>query len=490
MNLRQMAVRGVVVLQAAGLAGVEIHAQDIAPELASVVRKNLAPISGDFLDVRFPHAVRSELDNGLTVIIIEDRRFGLVSLRLDIAGSGAIFDPPGMEGLAGITAGMLRGGTTTRTDLEIRNDMARLGASFSSGTGFEAQATTITASGLSRRLEDWFPILGDIIVNPAFSESSLVQMRLQGEPGISRQQASASSLAEQRYHDALYGEHPAARRTATTSSLDAVSVEAVFEWHRERYVPQNSILTIVGDVDPDALVPWLGTELAEWKSNDFVYEPPSAPVRPARVDISLIDRPGSLQVMLLIGNLAVERNHPDYVGLRVANELLGGGPASRLFGVHLQDPPAPYTAYSTLWALNYAGPWTVSAAFRAEDAATALERILGEIDRLKDEPIAAAELDRVKRSVAGSFALSLEAPEALANYALLAETHGLPDGYWDAYATGVVEVTAEDVARIVGEYLNPDTLRIVAVGDGAEILSALERYGPVEVYNVDGNLLN
>ncbi len=490
MNLRQLAIGGVVVLQAVGLAGVEIDAQDIAPELASVVRKNLAPISDDLLDVRFPHAVRSELDNGLTVIVVEDRRFGLVSMRLDIAGSGALYDPPGMEGLAGITAGMLREGTTTRTDIEIRNDMARLGASFSIGTGFESQATTITASGLSRSLEDWFPILRDVVVNPAFSESSLVQIRLQRGPDVSRREASVSFLAEQRYHDALYGEHPAARRGATSSSLDAVSVEAVSEWHRERYVPQNSILTIVGDVDPDALVPWLGSELAEWKSNDFVHEPPSPPVRPAAVDISLIDRPGSLQVLLLMGNLAVERNHPDYVGLRVANELLGGGPASRLFGAHLQDPPAPYTAYSTLSALNYAGPWTVSAAFRAEETATALERILGEIDRLKNEPIAAAELEGIKRSVVGSFALSLEAPEALANYAFLAETHGLPDGYWDAYATGAMEVAAQDVARIVGEYLDPETLRIVAVGDGAEILSALERYGPVEVYDVDSNLLN
>jgi hypothetical protein len=111
-------------------------AQDIAPELSTILRKNLAPVADAALTVRFPEVIEAQLDNGLTVLVLEDHRTPLVSMVMNIYGSGALYDPPGQEGLARITAGMLREGTGTRTGEQILEELVRLGATLESNSAF------------------------------------------------------------------------------------------------------------------------------------------------------------------------------------------------------------------------------------------------------------------------------------------------------------------------------------------------------------------
>jgi zinc protease len=274
------------------------------------------------------------------------------------------------------------------------------------------------------------------------------------------------------------------------STLGGITVDGIAGWHRDRYAPQNSVLAIVGAVEADQIIPWLDQELAEWEASDFVEALPPAPAPATAVRVHLVDRPGSAQTTLVMGNLSIDRAHPDYVDVRVASNLLGGGPASRLFGALRRDDTDAYAAYSAVSALDYAGPWTITSAFRTEATGSVMARIFDELETLWNQPVPEPELNAAKRAVVSGYALSLEDPGSLASYALLGRRHGLGDDYWNTYARRVSEVTAEDVTSVLRQHLNPNALQIVVVGDAAQILPVLESYGPVDVFDVDGNLLD
>ena len=96
------------------------------------------------------------------------------------------------------------------------------------------------------------------------------------------------------------------------------------------------------------------------------------------------------------------------------------------------------------------------------------------------------ELEEAKRAIVASFALSLESPSELLGYAIVRKIYGFPPDYWDTYPAKVMAITADDVQRAARKYINPDNLQIVAVGDVSKIKSAMEKYGPVEVYDAEG----
>ena len=164
----------------------------------------------------------------------------------------------------------------------------------------------------------------------------------------------------------------------------------------------------------------------------------------------------------------------------VANHILGGGPASRLFVSLREQKGYTYNAASSFTALNHAGPWRIFTDFRNEAAAPAVQAVLDEVQRLQIEKVPEPELAAAKRSIAASFALSLEDPNELLNYLIVSRTYGYSADYWDRYPAKIMEVTAEEVQRVTQKYLDLARLQIVAVGDAKLILPALGKFGPIE----------
>jgi zinc protease len=312
---------------------------------------------------------------------------------------------------------------------------------------------------------------------------------------MDRQRNSPGYLAEERLYAALYGAHPAARRSPTADSITALTIEAVRAWHRERYIPENAILSVFGDVESvgeggeGGIVEWLEDRFGDWSPG--AYAPPGIPrlVPPASGAIHLVDRPGSAQTTLLVGNTAIRRDDPDYPVLRLMNDLMGGGPSSRLFRA-MNAGGLAVAAFSSFSALAYPGPWVLSVSVRTADTGPALEALFAEIRSIRTEPVPAEELAAAKQSTIRSFALSLEQPESVLSYAVLEEAHGLSGDYWDTYAAVLAGITADDVRGAATRYLDLDAAQVIAVNDATMMLSLLEAYGPVAVYDTQGNLLN
>src|ERR1017187_3744821 len=445
--------------------------QDKSIPASKVERLNRAPVSKEILRVKLPRPVETTLPNGISVMILEDHRFPLVTVQFEIDGAGPLYEPANQPGLAGAAAQLLDEGTKTRTSKQIAEQVDSLGATLSAFAGFGSGSAILTASGLSDTFEQWFGLARDVLLHPNFPAGELAQYQARAKPALLQQRSQPNFLANQTLSRALYGAYPAAVVSATPESIDSLTPAMLAEWHDKHYAPQNTILAISGDVRAATLIPELRQWLAEWQRSKGSVNFPAGPPPATKGRVYLVDRPGSVQTTLLMGNLAIKRGDPDYPALVVLNEVLGAGSASRLF-LNLREAKGyTYGVYSNVIARKYAGPWTAGGDLRTEVTGGAMTEFLREINRIRDEKVPDDELDAARRSVVARFALSLESPQQLIGYAITRKAYNFPANYWDKYPAQITAITADDVQRVAKKYINPATMQLVAVGDAGKIKS-------------------
>jgi len=450
---------------------------------------NRAPVSKEVLKVKLPKAVEMKLENGLTVLILEDHRLPVVSMNLELRSAGALREPAEMTGLASVTASMLREGAGSHNSRQIAETLDRLAASIGASAGQGGVGTSFTMSGMTENFDKWFPLGVEILLHPTFPADEWAKLKQRQLIGLRTQRTSPQFLSRERFNKAVYGSHPAAIVSATTASLEAITPEAMKKWHDERYVPQDAILGIAGDVTPAQIMPKLKAAFAEWKKTELkpATVPASSPA--AEKNVLIVNRAGSVQTNLMMGNIAIDRRNPDYPALLVMNQVLGGGSTARLFNNLREDKGYTYGAYSSLSAGEFAGPWEASSEVRTDVTEGAMREFFNEFARIRDQKVPATELEEKKRSVVARFALSLESPQTVLNFAITRKVYGLPEDYWDNYPAQISAVTPDDVQRVARKYLNLDNIQIVAVGDATKIKPVLEKYGKVTVYDVDGKVM-
>jgi predicted Zn-dependent peptidase len=193
-----------------------------------------------------------------------------------------------------------------------------------------------------------------------------------------------------------------------------------------------------------------------------------------------------VQTVLRLGTLGIERTNPDYFAVLLADAVLGAGPQARLFLNLREDKGYTYGAYSSFGGTRFRGTWVSNAEVRTEVTEGAMKEFMYELNRLRDTPVPAEELENAKRSIIGGFALSLEQPQALLQNIITQKLYNLPADYWDTYPQKVAAITAEDVQRVAKKYLDMGHLQVVAVGDASKARDVLSKYGKVEVYDADG----
>jgi zinc protease len=485
--MKSFRLMAILALMAFGWTGAISAAQEEhSTDTSKVERKNRAPVSKDILKVTLPRATEATLSNGLTVLILENHRLPLISLQYNLSAAGPLFEPANLPGLAGITAQMLREGTTSKSSVEIAEQTDQLGASISAAAGFGSAVTVINASGLSDNFEQWFALTNDILLNPTFPADELNRIKQRMKTQLRQQRANPNFLSSEAFNKAVYGSHPASVVSSTPETIDSITPEMLAKWHKDRYAPQNAILGITGDVKAAEIVPKLEKWLAAWKKTGLKEELPPNPKPAASKRVFLVNRPNSVQTTVALGNIAIDRRDSDYIPLTVMNHVLGGGPAARLFLNLREEKGYTYGVYSNFTALKYPGPWRAGADVRTEVTGGAMTEFYREFQRIRDEKVPGSELDEAKRALVASFALSLESPPELLGYAIVQKIYGFPPDYWDTYPAKIMTVTADDIQRVARKYVNPDNLQVIAVGDVGKIKPVFEKYGPIEVFDGDG----
>jgi len=466
---------------AAGVFAQQATQQQQNQTLAGVELKGKVPVNREMLKVSLPKAQEAMLTNGLRVKLVEDHNTPSFTMQLVILNGGTS-DAPEKRGQALVTAAILREGTETRTSREISEQIDALGSQIGTSSGLATTTSNVAASGLIQNLDRTLDIFADVALHPKFPAEEIEKYKLRLLTQLQSQRTNPSYLALQQLSKVLYGDFPAANIFPPETTVKNLTAEDLSTFYKAHYRPNNAFLAVIGDVSMKQLLPKLEKAFGEWKNPVQTVEARFAELpRPVKSQIYLIDRPGSVQTSLLLGNLGIRRTSSDYYALQVMNEVLGGGAASRLFGNLREKNGYTYGAYSSFNSAKFNGTVAASADVRTNVTEGAMKEFLYEIQRIAEEKVPLIELEEAKRSIIGGFALSLDSQNALLANVIQQQIYGFPTKYWDEYPQKIAAITAEDVQSAAQKYLNPATLQIIAVGDAAKIRPVLEKFGNVQI---------
>jgi predicted Zn-dependent peptidase len=450
------------------------------------VVKGKAPVSQEVLKVKLPRAEEATLKNGLQVVLLRSTKVPTFNMQMVVL-SGGLADPADYHGLAGFTASLLREGTTKRSSKQISEQVDALGATLNANAGLSSLTSTVTTAGLVENLDQTLDLFADVIRNPTFPQAEVARYKTRTLSQLQFQRSIPQFLAAEQFSRAIYGtSHPASFIVPPTESISKISSKDLADFHAKYYRPNNAILAIVGDVTMKEILPKIEKAFGDWEKGDVPAT--TIPAAPAQSEsrIYLIDRPGSVQTVLQLGTLGIERTSPDYFAVLLADRVLGGGPSGRLFLNLREDKGYTYGAYSNFGGSKFRGTWIASSEVRTDVTEGAMKEFMNELNRLRSEKVSATELENAKRAIIGSFALSLEQPQALLQNIITQKLYNLPADYWDTYPQKVTAITVDDVQRVAQKYIDLDHLQVVAVGDASKAREVLEKYGKVQVFDADG----
>ncbi len=462
----------------------QLNSQETQATKGAVI-KGRAPVNKQLLKVKLPKPQETTLKNGLRVVMLENHRVPTFSMQM-VVMSGGLSDPAEMRGLAGATAALLREGTAKHTSKEIAEQLDTIGGTLGAGSGLSTFTSNVTASGLVENFDQMLDLFAEVIRTPRFSADEVERFKTRTAFGQQGLRSQANFLAQERFNQVIYGTHPAAFLVPPIDAIKKITSADLTRFHDENYLPNNSMLAIVGDVTLKEILPKIERAFGDWKSGTAPKTTiPSVPAQGAS-KIYLINRPGSVQTVFNIGTLAIERTDPDYAAMVVMNRILGGGGSSRLFLNIREDKSYAYSVGSSFNASKYRGAFLASSPVRTEVTEGALREFMNEFKRIRDQQVSPTELENAKRSIEGGFALSLENPQLLLTNIITQKLYDLPANYWDTYPQTVEAITADDVQRVARKYIDLDHLQIVAVGDAAKMREALAKFGTVEEFDSDG----
>ncbi len=424
---------------------------------------------------------RIELDNGLHLIVLEDRRLPYLTLTLTVRRGEADVPLP-QAGLASFTADLMERGAAGRDALALAESFEALGASFSAEAGWDSMR--IRVSGLSRDLEALLQLLADVVLRPRLAEAEAQRLRGEVLASLERAKDDPATLAAWQMAASLYPGHRfGLPRAGTPESVQAFDASRARELYRRLFVPGNAILTVSGDVDAEAITGRAGELFGSWSGGELpAVGPPPPPRVPLERRVVVVDRPELGQARIVLAQEGIERGHPERVTAQLLNSVLGGGGfSSRLMESLRSEAGLTYGVYSAFDLRRSPGPFLVSSSTRVPEVRAALDRVLAELARIRREPPGERELRDAQTLLVGEFSLGLETSTAIAGSLTGLDVYGLPEDSLDTYRGRVRAVAPEDTASLAASLLHPDRALIVLVGPAEQLKPQLEGLGPIEV---------
>jgi zinc protease len=427
--------------------------------------------------VDFPPYEIKTLPNGLQVLVVLHHEQPSVSFRLLIR-AGAMNEPAERPGVANFAAGLLNQGTKTRDAGEIANLIESAGGIIGTGSGNEL--SFVSGAVIKDQTDLMLSLAADMVQNPAFSQGEIDRRRSQTLSSLEVSYDDPEYLANLVFSRLVFGFHPYGRPAeGTRESITRLTRDDLVAYHRTWFVPNNALLAIVGDLKADEAFAAAQKAFGGWEKRDIPALKPIDPPPPTR-RLVVIDRPGSAQTEIRVGHIAVPRTHQEYVPLDLAIRILGGEGANRLFGVLRSDRGLTYGASADFNAFKTSGEIVAETDTRSAATGEALRLTVDEFSRLLKETVNPLELQGAQDFLAGNFALTIEAPGAIAQQVLAHMFFGLDLSEIETYRDRVERVTTMDIQRVAKQFVRPDQLSIVLVGDASTFANQLKSLGFAE----------
>jgi zinc protease len=452
---------------------------------AAEVHTVVPPLSAE-RPVTWPKRTKARLANGLDIVLAESHAIPKLHGELFFrAGNAAAMHRA--PGLAEMTATVVRTGTANSASRQIEENLRRLGADLSSSAG--ADNSAISFAGLSELAERLLGMVKELATEASFPESEFERERRQKLEEVKLNRTQPGFLAGERLRKVLFGAHPYAQVAPREEQVAAYKRDDLLTVYRDFYTPENALLVLVGDFNPDAMLEAIEKIFGQWSGPKPVIPPAAEPPRPRGRRVYLVHVPGAVQAQIVVGCHAITRKHPDWVKLGLTNSLYGGAFNSRLVMNIREDKGYTYSPRSSVNPLRQYGYFSVSAAVRNDVLAASLAEIFYELDKLRALQVPEPELADARNYLSGVFSLGLATQSGLLSQLATVALHELPDDYLETFRDKVRALTADDLLGAARKYLDSPNMQIIVVGDRTQIEPQAALFGDIEVFDAHGKRL-
>lgn len=454
--------------------------------MTAQIDRSRPPVAGPAPEVRIGEPLTAELPNGMRLIVVEDHKVPLVSVQLR-------FDVPPIQqgeqaGYVELFGELLTAGAGQLAKADIDRTVDALGASFFAGND------GLFASGLKRNLEPLMELMSNVARNPSFPQEELDKARLRARSSVQQRHEDPEAIAESVGRALMFGRNHPYGEVTTEKTLARVDRDRLVAYHRHFFRPEKAFLVFVGDISmkeakdlarehfgkwapPHSLVSKddLGRTLVEGLGAVMPLESPTTPSGLRRV--FMVDRPGAAQsVVRVLFPLPLKPKDLRAQQAQVMNTILGGGIFNARLMQNLREKKGfTYGCYASLDVDRFNSGFMVSTSVRTEVTDSAVLEIVGEIERMRNEPVSTDELELAKRSMMGSFGRSLEDPRTVARFALNVRLNDLSPDHYRTYLQRLETITPQHVMEAAGAFLYPDQAIVLVVGDMERVQAGLRR---------------
>jgi zinc protease len=410
----------------------------------------------------FEKAQRVQLPNGLVLVLFENHRLPIFEARVELRES-SIYQSDDKLGVATLTGLLLDEGTSKRTGTEVASAIEKLGGSlsFSSSSG----TVRVLAPHHGRGLE----LLVECLTQPIFPEEAFARAKARLLAEIGESEAQPDTRAQRLFRALAYGKNPLGRPAeGTTKTVSPLTPADCVAFHQKVFVPNNTILAVVGDFDSKAIVAEIRALSAKWKKVELTRPSLPAIEKPLMFVQKVQTMPDASQLQIYMGHVGVRRSNPDFYKLLVMDYILGTGAGftDRLSSRLRDREGLAYTVSASITSTAGLEPglFTCYIGTDRENLARVKKIFLEELNRIRDTRPSDKELADVKAYLTGSRLLEFATISGVARQLLAIERNGLGFGYLGDFHKGVASVTAEDVQAVAKKYIDPVRMVLVAAG--------------------------
>ena len=422
--------------------------------------KQQPPAAGTPKDFTIPAPKRFTLPNGLPVTLVRFGQVPKVTVRLVVAAAN-LHEKKDEVWLADLTGSLLREGTTSMTGETVARTFAAMGGELDITVG--PDTASIGSEVLSDRGAEAIRLIAEVAQRPKLPETEIARLKADLLRNLSIQRSTPQALAQEKFSELLYGDHPYGRVFPQESTLKAYTIDQVRTFHRNHYTAARARLYVAGVFDAAAVEAAIREAFGAWEGGSKPESNTAPP--PGATRFALLERPGAPQSTIFLGLRVPSPSQKDWVALQVTNALLGGSFGSRITSNIREQKGYTYSPSGSIQAHPGQAHWVEVADVTTNVTGAALKEIFFEVDRLRKEPPTAAELRGIQNNLSGIFVLQNASRAGVISRLAFVDLHGLGDDYLTGYVKRVMAVTPEEVRRIAEEHLTPDKMVLVVVGD-------------------------
>jgi zinc protease len=453
-----------------GLLAIAGSILGIAPAAA---QKQAPPEGGPPKAFTVPSNETYTLPNGMKVTLVP---YGIIpkaaiSLSVD---AGEINEGAGRVGVASLTTDLMKEGTEKLSAQQVAEAAARMGSTLEIHAGQDQ--TKLGIDVLQEFAPDAVKLLADVAQHPRLPQSEIDRLKNDALRQIALQNSQPQTIALVKFRKILYGDHPYAIVVPTEADIKKLTIQDVKDFYTGNFGAQRAHLYVAGKFDAAAVKKAISESFASWSKGPARLE--NVPVLKPRRILDVTDRPGAPQSTLIVGLPVPPATSPDTVSLLVTNALLGGSFNSRITANIREAKGYTYSPRSEISRRYHDGYWAESADVTTQFTGPSLREIFAEVTRMQKEPVTGLELKGIQNYLSGVFVIQNSSRSALIGQLENVDFQGLGENYLKTYVTKVNAVTPAVVQKMTQDYIKPEEMTIVVVGDKAKIADQLTALQP------------